>query len=553
MRHSILAQAVLLIVVGVLFLPVAAIAQTAPLSQRIDAYDLNSGRHDGQEAAISLVYQTTVQVAGAPWLRLRFINANLGSGSYLVVTSLLDGAEQRLDAAALAQWQNTSAFFNGDALDVRLYVAPGDSGVFVQMDEIAVGENGNPQDPDPATQCGPSDDRIASNDARQGRMLTIGCTAWLIGDGRFVSAGHCAASAGSANTIQFNVPPSLPNGTLQHPGPEDQYTVNDPTIIFVNGGVGNDWAVFETFANAQTGLTALQAQGASYSLAQDLGPAVIRITGYGVDGGAANQTQQTHTGPNAGSSGTTMRYQTDTQGGNSGSPVIDEATGRAVGVHTHGGCTTGGGNNNGTSTFNTAFWAQVGNVGSDPIALTVVTQSNGAGTRGKAILDWTPFDSGTDKVQVFRDGSLVRNTADDGHFIERLVPPPASANYQVCDLETGECSNTVSVTFLSGAVADNATTSAALASESEVTELLGSYPNPFNPTSTIRFALAERGPIELSVFNTLGRRVAVLASGVEEAGSHEVQFDASALPSGVYVYALQAGGDRLTGRLLLVK
>ncbi len=189
----------------------------------------------------------------------------------------------------------------------------------------------------------------------------------------------------------------------------------------------------------------------------------------------------------------------------------------------------------------------------DPITLTVTTQSNGAGTKGKAILDWIPFDGGTDKVEVFRDGSLVRNTADDGHFVDRLNPPPASANYQVCDRETGECSNTVSVTFLSGAVADNSATSSALASESGLTELRGAYPNPFNPTSTIRFALAERGPIELSVFNTLGQRVAVLASGVEEAGSHEVQFDASSLPSGVYIYTLNAEGQLLTGRLMLVK
>ena len=62
---------------------------------------------------------------------------------------------------------------------------------------------------------------------------------------------------------------------------------------------------------------------------QDLGPANIRITGYGVDDGVDNQTEQTHVGPNAGSSGTTMRYQTDTECGNSGGPVIDDATGMA--------------------------------------------------------------------------------------------------------------------------------------------------------------------------------------------------------------------------------
>jgi V8-like Glu-specific endopeptidase len=54
-----------------------------------------------------------------------------------------------------------------------------------------------------------------------------------------------------------------------------------------------------------------------------------------------------------------MKYVTDTEGGNSGSPVIDALTNTAVGVHTHGGCTSSGGNNNGTSTFHAAFWAAV--------------------------------------------------------------------------------------------------------------------------------------------------------------------------------------------------
>ena len=357
--------------------------------------------------------------------------------------------------------------------------------------------------------------------------------------------------------MQFNVPASLPSGTLQHPGPEDQYTVDDATRVFVNGGVGNDWGVFETFANTTTGLTAIQAQGTSFNLAQDLGPPTIRITGYGIDGGTANQTQQTHAGPNAGSSGTTMRYQTDTTGGNSGSPVIDDANDIAVGVHTHGGCFSGGGNNNGTSTFNTAFWAEIGNVGGDPITLTVTAQTNGAGTRGRAILDWIPFDGAPDRVEIFRDGLLVRRTRDDGNVRLRENPPPAgSVDYQVCDDETGECSNIVTVTFFAAATTAEWTVEAELGVAlglPETTELLGAYPNPFNPTATITYALAERGQVELSVYNTLGQRVAVLASGVQDAGRHDAQFDASLLPSGVYLYTLRTEGELLTGRLMLVK
>src|SRR5690606_9610625 len=314
--------------------------------QHVEPYVAASGTYDGQDgprAAVYTAYTHTVRVPDAPWLRLHFGAADLGAGSYLTVRSLSDGAEQRLDAGALAEWYGTSAYFNGDAVEVALHVAPGDRGVFVRLAEVVVGEHGAPE-----SQCGPEDNRVASDDPKAGRILSVGCTGWLIHDDKVVSAGHCLQSG--ATTLQFNVPPSLPGGTLQHPGPEDQYSVDAGSRVFVNGGVGNDWGVFRVFDNTQTGLQPSVAQGATFAVRQDLLPPTIRITGYGVDGGTSNQTQQTHTGPNAGSSGTTMAYQVDTTGGNSGSPVSDEATGVAVGVHTHGGCTTAGtGSNKGTS------------------------------------------------------------------------------------------------------------------------------------------------------------------------------------------------------------
>jgi V8-like Glu-specific endopeptidase len=300
------------------------------------------------------------------------------------------------------------------------------------MKEIMVGGIGSPE-----SQCGTTDDRIASTDDRTARLLTIGCTAWLIADGRFVSAGHCVSSAGLANTVEFNVPPSLPNGTIQHPGPEDQYTVDDSTRVFSDAGIGNDWGVFETFPNSQTGLTALQAQGIFFNVVQDLGPAIIRITGYGIDDGAANQTQQTSTGPNAGSSGTTMRYRTDTEGGNSGSPIIDEATGNAVGIHTNAGCTSGGGSNSGTSTFNTALWAEIGDAGGGDIELNARARQRGS--MRQVALRWDPADGGN--VNVLRDGVIVQTTSDDGKAQDNLGTMTGTFTYQVCETDSGDCSN----------------------------------------------------------------------------------------------------------------
>src|SRR5262249_41180345 len=162
-------------------------------------------------------YQEVVQVPGAPWLRLHIDRADLGRGSYITITSLQDNAVQRLDAASLAQWQNWSAYFNGPAVVLKLYAAGGDRPGLGPADRRTVGEAG------PESQCGLVDDRVASSNPRVGRLLNVGCTAWLVPGGWLLTAGHCLESAGSINVLEFNVPPSLPGGTIQHPGPNDQY------------------------------------------------------------------------------------------------------------------------------------------------------------------------------------------------------------------------------------------------------------------------------------------------------------------------------------------
>jgi hypothetical protein len=79
------------------------------------------------------------------------------------------------------------------------------------------------------------------------------------------------------------------------------------------------------------------------------------------------------------------------------------------------------------------------------------------------------------------------------------------------------------------------------------------YPNPFNPSTTIRYGLPNRSHVTLTVFNTLGQQVATLVQGDQEAGYHEVRFDASGLSSGVYFYRLQAGTYVETRKLLLLR
>ncbi|TSA18766.1 T9SS C-terminal target domain-containing protein [bacterium] len=84
-------------------------------------------------------------------------------------------------------------------------------------------------------------------------------------------------------------------------------------------------------------------------------------------------------------------------------------------------------------------------------------------------------------------------------------------------------------------------------------ELYNAYPNPFNPSTTIRFDLPEAAKVRLAVYDMLGREVAVLADEERPAGQHSVRFDAQRLSSGMYIFRLQAGSFHQTKKLMLMK
>ncbi len=84
-------------------------------------------------------------------------------------------------------------------------------------------------------------------------------------------------------------------------------------------------------------------------------------------------------------------------------------------------------------------------------------------------------------------------------------------------------------------------------------ELEQSYPNPFNPKTVIGFSLPVASDVRLSVCDLLGREVAVLVNEKRLPGRHRVEFDASALPSGVYFYRLRAGNFVDTKRAVLIR
>ncbi len=86
-----------------------------------------------------------------------------------------------------------------------------------------------------------------------------------------------------------------------------------------------------------------------------------------------------------------------------------------------------------------------------------------------------------------------------------------------------------------------------------VLALHDNYPNPFNPTTTIRYDLPKAGVVRLAVFDVLGRQVAELINAQQAAGFHTITFNASGLSSGVYFYRLKANNHTLIKKMLLMK
>ncbi|MGQ0629141.1 MAG: DUF6923 family protein [Phycisphaerales bacterium] len=311
----------------------------------------------GDGGGLCVVYAREIEAAGAPWTRLLFDELTLpGDGAtehqaYLKITSLTDGATQYLNARTAAEWQNSSAFFNGSTVRIELWSMPGLGPASLRISRLLAGTTSDLESP--ADLCGP-DDRQPVADNRSARLVggsvsfPTFCSSFVIDDTNhcFLTAGHCNPSG--TNVVQFNIPPTNDLRQVQHPPPEDQYAVDGLSSQRSTVGVGNDWGYFGVFANANTGLLPFQVYGLNHSFALTP-PAVngqtIRITGNGSTEfpipNNRHYTLQTSTGPFTQSS-FTLRYNVDTTGGNSGSVVIDESTGQAIGIHYLAGCTSGG-------------------------------------------------------------------------------------------------------------------------------------------------------------------------------------------------------------------
>jgi len=343
-------------------------AQMAPISDYFVRSYISSGPQINTTAKPDVLFSHAVRMHDASSFQIAFGRTLLPEGTKLRMTSYFDGATQHLTASALRQWNNKSAWFNGSHVLVELIAEPNSTAAHVTIEGVMMIEQFIDED---RSICGSTDDRALSYENRDARALPIGCSAWIIDDPNhtLLTAGHCTEGGiGDVAVIEFNVPLSDANGNLQHPGPEDQYASDVESLQSNYATIGNDWAYFGCFPNTETGLTPYQAQNDYYVLSSAAPPVngqQITITGFGSTSSPVsptyNQAQKTHTGPYAQLNGTSIAYQTDTSGGNSGSAVLNESTGEAIGIHTNAGCSSSGGENWGCAIHNSGLQEALAN------------------------------------------------------------------------------------------------------------------------------------------------------------------------------------------------
>lgn len=84
-------------------------------------------------------------------------------------------------------------------------------------------------------------------------------------------------------------------------------------------------------------------------------------------------------------------------------------------------------------------------------------------------------------------------------------------------------------------------------------KLFSNYPNPFNPSTTIKFTIPKKDYVKLTVYNVLGKVVSELVNGTKEAGTYEINFNAASLTSGIYFYKLESGSFSEVKKMMIVK
>ena len=201
----------------------------------------------------------------------------------------------------------------------------------------------------------------------------------------------------------------------------------------------------------------------------------------------------------------------------------------------------------------TAFpgFNQSGNVNADPgFGSGVASVLNGGGTNGIGLLPWfREIRGGTALTDLW--GYKLTQVGSAINWVPTWpLPEAADMVYTNTALKTGGTDGKPIGDYTWSGLTGIQEVATGLPTKFE---LFAAYPNPFNPSTKIDFALPSAAIVSLKVFNLLGQQVATLVAGTMTAGRHSVTFNANNLSSGVYMYTLTAGNFVSSRKMLLLK
>ncbi|MEO0331320.1 MAG: hypothetical protein AAF223_06500, partial [Bacteroidota bacterium] len=253
---------------------------------------------------------TQISYANTNSMRLFFENVQLGENSYLLLEGN-DGAKQKMNAQALQNWNNSSAYFNGQNVKVSVYQATGEE-VALQLKEIGVDQEikthvkhqkvseSNASLPNPPSNSVDTEEMPWA--AAVGRFTNgsdVLGTGWIAPNGAIVTSRDVAQNVinNGFDVIEFNVPLSDPDASVNHPDPEDQYPVVPDHFYFTNETLANftfkhsvggeeiriiSWAILEALPNG-TGLRPGERQQQYFQIVTNPGSFVSGSESFEVD------------------------------------------------------------------------------------------------------------------------------------------------------------------------------------------------------------------------------------------------------------------------------
>ncbi|MBZ0199005.1 MAG: T9SS type A sorting domain-containing protein [Ignavibacteriaceae bacterium] len=185
----------------------------------------------------------------------------------------------------------------------------------------------------------------------------------------------------------------------------------------------------------------------------------------------------------------------------------------------------------------------------DQIVPVELASFNASVVNNNVSINWTTAtETNNSGFEVVRDGSKIAFVAGVGTsteinkyaFTDKNVAV-GSHSYQLVQID------------LNGTRTSVASTEVDVANVVTKFGMDQNYPNPFNPSTKISYAIPQSGNVKIEVFNTIGQSVALLVNGFNEAGTHEVSFNAVGLNSGIYFYRIEANGSVMTKKMTLLK